>query len=70
MFPRVGFPKQPFFNGLLGDECQGWRLETLVRSLVHLAGGLSCRWRQWIACVMVRGALVELVTELGEPSLA
>jgi len=39
----------------LGDESQGWRLKTLVRTLVHLPGWLSWRWRQWIACVMLPG---------------
>lgn len=40
----------------LSDECQGWRVKTLLKKLVFLPGRLSRRSRQWLARVMVPGA--------------
>lgn len=40
----------------LSDECQGWRVKTLLRKLVMLPGRLSQRSRQWVARVLVPGA--------------
>jgi len=40
----------------LNDECQGWRLRTLMKKLVFLPGRLGKRARQWVARVMVPGA--------------
>jgi len=40
----------------LSDDCQGWRIKTLMRKLVMLPGRLSRRSRQWLAKVLVPGA--------------
>lgn len=40
----------------LGDDCQGWRVKTLMKKLVMLPGRLSQRSRQWVAKVLVPGA--------------
>lgn len=40
----------------LNDECQGWRMKTLMKKLVMLPGRLSRRSRQWVARVLVPGA--------------
>jgi hypothetical protein len=40
----------------LGDDCQGWRIRTLMKKLVFLPGRLSQRSRQWVARVLVPGA--------------
>jgi hypothetical protein len=40
----------------LNDDCQGWRIKTLMKKLVMLPGRLSQRSRQWVAKVMVPGA--------------
>jgi len=40
----------------LSDECQGWRVKTLLKKLVMLPGRLSRRSRQWVARVLVPGA--------------
>jgi len=40
----------------LNDECQGWRMKTLMKKLVLLPGRLSRRSRQWVARVLVPGA--------------
>jgi hypothetical protein len=40
----------------LNDECQGWRVKTLMKKLVLLPGRLSRRSRQWVARVLVPGA--------------
>lgn len=40
----------------LNDECQGWRIKTLMKKLVLLPGRLSQRSRQWVARVLVPGA--------------
>ncbi len=37
----------------LNDDCQSWRVKTLMKKLVMLPGRLSRRSRQWIAKVMV-----------------
>ena len=40
----------------LSDDCQGWRIKTLMKKLVMLPGRLSQRSRQWVARVLVPGA--------------
>ncbi len=40
----------------LWDECQSWRVKTLMKKLVFLPGRLSQRARQWVARVLVPGA--------------
>jgi hypothetical protein len=40
----------------LSDECQSWRVKTLLKKLVMLPGRLSQRSRQWVARVLVPGA--------------
>ena len=40
----------------LTDDCQGWRLRTLMKKLVLLPGRLGKRARQWVARVLVLGA--------------
>lgn len=40
----------------LNDDCQGWRIKTLMKKLVMLPGRLSQRSRQWVARVLVPGA--------------
>jgi hypothetical protein len=40
----------------LSDDCQGWRIKTLMKKLVLLPGRLSQRSRQWVAKVLVPGA--------------
>jgi len=40
----------------LNDECQGWRVKTLMKKLVFLPGRLVWRSRQWVARVLVPGA--------------
>jgi len=40
----------------LNDDCQGWRIKTLMKKLVLLPGRLSQRSRQWVAKVLVPGA--------------
>jgi len=40
----------------LSDECQSWRVKTLLKKLVMLPGRLSRRSRQWVARVLVPGA--------------
>lgn len=40
----------------LNDDCQGWRIKTLMKKLVILPGRLSQRSRQWVAKVLVPGA--------------
>jgi hypothetical protein len=40
----------------LSDDCQGWRIKTLMKKLVMLPGRLSWRSRQWVARVLVPGA--------------
>jgi len=40
----------------LNDDCQGWRIKTLMKKLVMLPGRLSQRARQWVAQVLVPGA--------------
>jgi len=40
----------------LNDDCQGWRIQTLMKKLVLLPGRLSQRSRQWVARVLVPGA--------------
>ena len=40
----------------LNDDCQGWRIKTLMKKLVMLPGRLSWRSRQWVARVLVPGA--------------
>lgn len=40
----------------LSDECQSWRVKTLLKKLVLLPGRLSQRSRQWVAKVLVPGA--------------
>ena len=39
----------------LNDDCQGWRVKTLMKKLVMLPGRLSQRSRQWVARVLVPG---------------
>ena len=40
----------------LADDCQGWRVKTLMKKLVFLPGRLSRQARQWVARVLVPGA--------------
>ncbi|MCX8090708.1 MAG: hypothetical protein N3I86_07205 [Verrucomicrobiae bacterium] len=40
----------------LTDDCQGWRVQTLMKKLLFLPGRLSWRSRQWVARVLVPGA--------------
>jgi hypothetical protein len=40
----------------LNDDCQGWRIKTLMKKLVMLPGRLRQRSRPWVARVMVPGA--------------
>jgi hypothetical protein len=40
----------------LPDDCQGWRVKTLMKKLVLLPGRLAWRSRQWVARVLVPGA--------------
>jgi len=40
----------------LSDECQSWRIKTVMKKLVMLPGRLSHRSRQWVAKVLVPGA--------------
>jgi hypothetical protein len=40
----------------LNDECQGWRIKTLMKKRVMLPGRLSQRSRQWVVKVLVPGA--------------
>jgi len=40
----------------LNDDCQGWRIKTLMKKRVLLPGRLSQRARQWVAKVLVPGA--------------
>jgi hypothetical protein len=40
----------------LSDDCQSWRVKTLMKKMVMLPGRLSQRSRQWVAKVMVPGA--------------
>jgi hypothetical protein len=40
----------------LKDDCQGWRIKTLMKKLLFLPGRLSQRSRQWVARVLVPGA--------------
>ena len=40
----------------LNDDCQAWRVKTLMKKLVMLPGRLSQRSRQWVAKVLVPGA--------------
>jgi hypothetical protein len=40
----------------LNDDCQAWRIKTLMKKLVMLPGRLSQRSRQWVARVRVPGA--------------
>jgi hypothetical protein len=40
----------------LNDDCQGWRVKTLMKKLVFLPGRLAWRSRQWVARVLVPGA--------------
>ncbi len=40
----------------LNDDCQGWRIKTLMKKLVMLPGRLSQRSRQWVVKVLVAGA--------------
>lgn len=39
----------------LNDDCQSWRVKTLMKKLVMLPGRLSRRARQWVAQVQVPG---------------
>lgn len=39
----------------LQDDCQGWRVKTLMKKLVLLPGRLARRSRQWVARVLVPG---------------
>jgi hypothetical protein len=39
----------------LPDDCQPWRIKTLMKKLVFLPGRLSQRSRQWVAKVLVPG---------------
>lgn len=39
----------------LGDDCQGWRVKTLMKKLVFLPGRLSMAARQWVIKVLVPG---------------
>ncbi|MGD0814303.1 MAG: hypothetical protein ABSA83_11920 [Verrucomicrobiota bacterium] len=39
----------------LNDDCQSWRIKTLIKKMVMLPGRLSQRSRQWIARVLVPG---------------
>lgn len=40
----------------LADDCQSWRVKTLIKKLVFLPGRLSRQARQWVARVLVPGA--------------
>lgn len=40
----------------LTDDCQAWRIKTLMKKLVFLPGRLTQRARQWVARVLVPGA--------------
>jgi hypothetical protein len=40
----------------LNDDCQSWRVKTLLKKLVMLPGRLRQRSRQWVAQVLVPGA--------------
>jgi hypothetical protein len=40
----------------LRDECQSWRIKTVIKKLVMLPGRLSRQSRQWMAKVLVPGA--------------
>jgi hypothetical protein len=40
----------------LNDDCQGWRIKTLMKKLVLLPGRMGRRSRQWVARVLVPGA--------------
>ena len=40
----------------LNDDCQSWRIKTLMKKLVLLPGRLRQRSRQWVARVLVPGA--------------
>jgi hypothetical protein len=40
----------------LADDCQTWRIKTLLKKLVFLPGRLSRRARQWVAKVLVPGS--------------
>ncbi len=40
----------------LNDDCQSWRIKTLMKKLVLLPGRLRQRARQWVAQVLVPGA--------------
>lgn len=37
------------------DDCQGWRVKTLMKKLVLLPGRMAWRSRQWVARVLVPG---------------
>jgi len=39
----------------LNDDCQGWRVRTLMKKLVFLPGRLTRKARQWVAKVLVPG---------------
>jgi hypothetical protein len=39
----------------LNDDCQGWRIKTLMKKLVLLPGRMGRRSRQWVARVLVPG---------------
>jgi hypothetical protein len=40
----------------LSDDCQGWRIKTLMKKMLMLPGRMSRRSRQWVARVLVPGA--------------
>jgi len=40
----------------LNDDCQSWRVKTLMKKLVMLPGRLSRRARQWVAQALVPGS--------------
>ena len=40
----------------LKDDCQGWRVKTMMKKLLMLPGRLSQRSRHWVARVMVPGS--------------
>jgi len=49
----------------LSDECQAWRVKTLLKKLVMLPGRLSQRSRQWVPGGAGARSVVELVAALG-----
>ena len=54
----------------LNDDCQGWRVQTLMKKLVFLPGRLTRKARQWVAKVLVPGGWLKLVATLATKRVA